>query len=84
MWINNCVGSANYSYFLAMIVATFVNLLVYIIALAILTSEHTYRQYLLGFIFSWVSGGINAIFAFLLLNLIALHIYLIYNGISTY
>jgi hypothetical protein len=33
---------------------------------------------------AWVSGGINSIFAFLLINLIVLHIYLICKGISTY
>ena len=67
-----------------MIIATCVVLVVYIIALAILTSEKTYVDYLLSFILAWVSGGINAIFAFLLINLIVLHIYLICKGISTY
>jgi hypothetical protein len=67
-----------------MIIATFVVLVVYIIALAILTSEKTYVDYLLSFILAWVSGGINSIFAFLLINLIVLHIYLICKGISTY
>ena len=67
-----------------MIITTCVVLVVYIIALAILTSEKTYVDYLLSFILAWVSGGINAIFAFLLINLIVLHIYLICNGISTY
>ena len=84
MWINNCVGSANYNYFFAMIITTFVHLIVYVIALGILTAEKTYVDYLLSFILAWLSGGINAVFAFLLINLIALHIYLMCNGISTY
>ena len=67
-----------------MTIATCVVLVVYIIALAILTSEKTYVDYLLSFILAWVSGGINSIFAFLLINLIVLHIYLICKGISTY
>ena len=37
-----------------------------------------------GFIFSWISGALNSVFAFLLLNLIGLHIYLMCKGMSTY
>ena len=34
--------------------------------------------------FGWISGGVDTVFAFLLLNLILLHIYLMNRGISTY
>lgn len=32
----------------------------------------------------WISGSVNSIFAFLLFNLILLHIYLQCKGLSTY
>ena len=67
-----------------MIIAAFSHLLVYVISIGIVTSQKDFSTYLAAFIISWISGGINGVFVFLLLNLIILHIYLISKGISTY
>lgn len=84
MWINNCVGGLNYNIFLGMIATAFTNLLLYVIAMLILTLQAEPNSFLAGFVAAWVSGSINAIFVLLLANLIVLHIYLIHKGISTY
>ena len=84
MWINNCVGGQNYSLFFAMIVCTFIQLVVFIVGIGMLTGERNFGDFLAGFIFSWISGAVNCVFAFLLLNLIVLHIYLMCKGMSTY
>jgi palmitoyltransferase len=84
MWINNCVGGLNYRPFFVMIITAFSNLLLYVSALLILTLEQGSGNYLAGFIAAWLSGGINSIFVILLFNLILLHLYLFYKGISTY
>lgn len=67
-----------------MILASFATLTIYLITIIILTSEGQYDTFLTGFIFAWISGAINAVLAFLLLNLILLHVYLMAKGISTY
>ena len=84
MWINNCVGGNNYRSFFAMIVAAFLNLLFYVAALLSLTFQARPHEFLSQFIVAWCSGTINAIFVFLLINLIVLHLYLLHKGISTY
>ena len=78
------MGSLNYNYFFAMIISTFFQLIVYIIALGILTAEKIFGLFVVEFILAWISGAINCVFSFLLLNLIVLHIYLMCKGISTY
>jgi len=84
MWINNCVGGINYRSFFAMIISAFINLFLYVLALIFLTAESTFPNFMGGFISAWISGSINSIFVLLLINLIMLHFYLIYNGLSTY
>lgn len=84
MWINNCVGELNYRSFFVMILAAFGNLTLYVIALVVLTLQASKGASLGSFIVAWLSGGINAIFAILLANLIVLHCYLMHKGISTY
>jgi len=86
MWINNCVGGLNYRAFFVMILAAFSNLLLYVLAMIILTvqSNTSPSNFMAGFAVAWVSGGINSIFVLLLVNLILLHIYLFHKGISTY
>lgn len=84
MWINNCVGELNYRSFFVMILAAFGNLCMYVTALIVLTLQASKGSSLASFIVAWLSGGINAIFAILLANLIVLHFYLMHKGISTY
>jgi hypothetical protein len=40
MWINNCVGSKNYKDFIIMIIVTLLNMIVYVIGMALLWSEN--------------------------------------------
>jgi hypothetical protein len=84
MWINNCVGGMNYTSFFVMILSAFGHLLIFVIALAILTTQKTFSQFLGGFIVGWISGSVNSVFVFLLFNLIVLHIYLQCKGVTTY
>ncbi len=42
MWINNCVGGLNYRSFFAMIIASFTHLLLYVISIGVLTTQHTF------------------------------------------
>lgn len=69
---------------MVMIITAFIHLSLYVVSLGILTSQKEYNMYLPGFIMAWISGAVNSIFSFLLLNLIVLHIYLISKGLSTY
>jgi hypothetical protein len=67
-----------------MILSAFSNLIIYVISLITLTFEGKYFDFFGGFIAAWISGSINIVFVVLLANLILLHLYLIYKGISTY
>jgi hypothetical protein len=67
-----------------MILSAFSNLLIYVVSLVTLTFEGNYFDFFAEFIAAWISGAINIIFVILLVNLILLHLYLIYKGISTY
>jgi hypothetical protein len=84
MWINNCVGSKNYKVFFVMIISTFINMLVYVIGMILLWTENGWLQYLGPMVAVWVFSVIVFVFSILLLNLIGLHIYLIYKGLTTY
>lgn len=84
MWINNCVGGSNYRTFFVMILGAFSNLVTYVVAVVLLTTQNNYDEFLAGFVTAWISAAINAVFAFLLINLIILHIYLFCKGLSTY
>jgi hypothetical protein len=84
MWINNCIGSGNYGWFMAMILATWVNLLVYIVAMAVLWQEQRWDDYQTQMIVVWVFAIVVCVFWVLLSNLVVLHLYLIYKGLTTY
>ena len=84
MWINNCIGSGNYGWFMAMIIATWVNLLVYVVAMAVLWQEQRWDAYQTQMIVIWVFAVVVCVFWILLSNLVVLHLYLIYKGLTTY
>jgi hypothetical protein len=84
MWVNNCVGSKNYKEFMVMILVTLLNMIVYVVGMILLWTEDQWRQYMGAMIALWVFSIIPVIFAILLINLVALHIYLISKGITTY
>lgn len=84
MWINNCVGGKNYRLFIVMISATFTSMVIYIASVGMLWGEGLYSSFILEMGFVWGSSIIVIIFILLILNLILLHIYLNYLGLTTY
>ncbi len=88
IWFNNCVGKNNYRSFMVSILMLFVHISTYLIHLAIFTSNITaqfdFKDKLNAFIPAWIIGSILLILNILLLNLIALHIYLNCQGVTTY
>lgn len=67
-----------------MIVSAFGNLLLYVISLILVTVRVSFQQNLGKMVVTWISGAINSVFTILLLNLIFLHLYLLYQGMSTF
>ena len=67
-----------------MIVAVFFQLSCYIAAAAVLTAQRNFSEYIPSMIAVWITLVIITIFDFLVLNLIILHIYLHFKGITTF
>ena len=67
-----------------MIIASLMNMLVYVIGMILLWTEDQWREYVGPMVALWVFSLISIVFSILLLNLVALHIYLISKGITTY
>lgn len=84
IWINNCIGRENYSTFMVMIIAVFLHMLVYLIAVGLLWSEGGWREFTGQMAANWAISFVILIFSILLLGLISLHLYLIYNGLTTF
>ncbi len=63
---------------------TFVSLVVYLIGIALLWKEGNYDSFIAEMGVTWASGIIIIIFIILILNLILLHVYLNYLGMTTY
>ena len=84
MWVNNCVGSKNYKEFMVMILVTLINMIVYVVGMIMLWTEDQWREYIGPMIALWIFSVVPVIFAILLINLVALHFYLICKGITTY
>ncbi len=69
---------------MAMISVTLLNMIVYVIGMVLLVTEGEWQAYLGEIIAVWIFSLIVSIFSILLMNLLGLHIYLIYKGITTY
>lgn len=86
MWFNNCVGNRNYGYFLASIFSTLGYATVVVVHSVIDSFKVDFRvtNELTRVVLCWIIGFILLVFAFLLVNLIILHIYLIATKQTTY
>ncbi len=69
---------------MVMILVTLMNMVVYVVGMILLWTEDQWREYIGPMIALWVFSVVPVIFAILLINLVALHIYLIRKGITTY
>lgn len=78
------MGGKNYRLFIAMVILTFISMLFYLISLGLLWTEHSYQSFIVEMGIVWASGIIILVFLALIFNLILLHIYLQYLGITTY
>lgn len=86
MWFNNCVGTRNYWQFFVSIVATFAYAVVVALhaALASFHVDFSDSGQLVKIVLSWIVGVVLAVFGFLIINLIILHIYLLLTDQTTY
>jgi large-conductance mechanosensitive channel len=86
MWFNNCVGGRNYWHFFVSIVATFAYTLIVAlqVALASFSVNFADSAQLARIVLSWIVGLLLAVFGFLIVNLIILHVYLLLTKQTTY
>lgn len=88
IWLNNCIGRENYWQFFWCIVVLFVHIAMYLVHVGMITHDFVVYEEINGnlnrLIPAWIIGSVLVVFDFLLLNLIGLHIYLIYNNTTTY
>ncbi len=86
MWFNNCVGKRNYKYFFISIISTLAYALIVAVHAVLATLSVSFEQKwaLVRSILAWFIGLVLLVFAFMLANLIFLHIYLLATGQTTY
>jgi hypothetical protein len=67
-----------------MICSAFAYLTIYVTSIALLWSENEWQTYVAKMVTGWVIGMFSAIFTLLLLALILLHVFLMYNNLTTF
>lgn len=67
-----------------MIVSVFVQMIIFLASGAVLSVQNTFRQHMAQMIAVWIYMVPLAVLAFLVFNLILLHIYLTIKGLTTY
>jgi hypothetical protein len=67
-----------------MILTTEVHLIIYVTSVALLWEENNWNSFLISMIINWIVFTAVLIFSLLLLALIILHFFLIFNNITTY
>jgi hypothetical protein len=67
-----------------MIVSVFLQMASFIAAGAVMTAQRSFVNYLPQMIAVWVTMVIIVVFDFLVMNLIILHIYLYFKGLTTF
>lgn len=67
-----------------MIVAVFFQLATFVAAAAVLTAQQNFNDYLASMIAVWITLVVIVVFDFLVMNLVILHIYLFFKGITTF
>ena len=69
---------------MVMIIAVFLHMLVYLITVGLLWAEGKWREFIAEMAANWAISFAILVFSILLLGLISLHLYLIYNGLTTF
>jgi hypothetical protein len=67
-----------------MIVSVFLQMASFIAAGAVMTAQRSFAGYLPQMIAVWITMVIIVVFDFLVMNLIILHIYLYFKGLTTF
>lgn len=84
VWINNCVGESNYSYFFVMIVGALSLNVLYCTGVALLWQEQRWNDYLAGMVIAWILLPVAIVVTLLLGALVGFHIFLIVKKTTSF